>query len=447
MAKNRKKKSSSQMPHSTLKSNVSRAQFDTGCAIARKTMQLTGFDPALFDTLTKKQKHDLLNIEPPMPLIRVASGCHVPRQYVNNIRTSMMNFLRTTFVDEKVQLTYLEFLTHGLPFLTICKAQRQRGLFTPEQQDAFVGEMTDKFSTTDLVASDWLRVLFRYLRIELSFYSQANFRTYGVEFATDLPKPREILGLPAIRCIIELTSHESENFHFVHRGIKRKAYGMLLGNTADQVRAPAVILRQRLYPEHTSSEEYKLYIQSHVIHRIKERIDIFDATTRNYLINSSLISHQQVVKSVVGYPLIACYMSGVPLGYFPWTIRDDKLLILSFLPLVSQIVPEGAKLYQLLNFSKEDLIYLGMDKLSFLLTVDFDEIPVLKNALVESGIWQIRQKLGESCTCEGEGAFRIDRVKTQFVRNFFLKTELRQLPGDGIETQTQIPEVSEEWND
>jgi hypothetical protein len=429
-----------------LKLNISKAQFDTGCAIARKTIQLMGFDPALFDTLTKKQKHALLDIEPPMLLIRVKGGCHVPRQYVNNIRTTTMTFLRTVFVNEESQLTYLEFITYGLPFLFITKVRQERGLFTPEQENAFVREMMEKFSAVNIVSSGWFIALFAHLRFELNFFSQANFRTYGFEFTTDIPKHKEIFGMPVIRCIIELTSHESESIHFVHRGIKRKAYGLLLGSTAVYIPSPAIIPRRKLYPERPSSTEYTLYIQSHVIHRIKERIDIFDASTRNYLINTSLIIHQKVVKSVAGHPLIACFVSGVPLGYFPWTIQGDKLFILSFLPLVSQITPEGAKLYQLLNFGKEDLIYLGMDKLSFFMTIDFDEIPVLKEALVESGIWQIKQKLDE--TCEGEN--QIDRTKTQFVKNFFLKMESRRpaaLPDDGSETQVPVPEVSEEWND
>ncbi|MDR2763434.1 MAG: hypothetical protein LBB90_00205 [Tannerella sp.] len=446
MAKNRKKKSSSQMPHPTLKLSISKAQFDTGCAIARKTIQLMGFDPASFDMLTKKQKHALLDIEPPMLLVRTKSGCHVPRQYVNNIRTSTMAFLRTVFVKEEFQLTYMEFLTYGLPFLFIVKVREDHGLFTSEQEDAFVRDMTEKFINTNMVTSGWFVALFAHLRFELNFYSQANFRTYGFEFVTDIPKHKEIFGMPVIRCIIELTSHENESIHFVHRGIKRKAYGMLLGSTAVYIPSPAVIQRRKLYPERPSSAEYMLYIQSHVIHRIKERIDIFDASTRNYLINTSLVIHQKVVKSITGHPLIACFVSGVPLGYFPWTIQGDKLFILSFLPLVSQVTPEGAKLYQLLKFSKEDLIYLGMDKLSFFMTVDFEEIPVLKNALVESGIWHVKQKLDE--TCEGES--QIDWTKTQFVKNFFRKTESRQLPalpGDENETQIQIPEVSEEWND
>ena len=83
MAKNKKKKS--KMPHSTLKLNISKSQFDNGCIVAQKMFSLMGFDPSLFNMLSKKQKHSLLDFETPTPLIRIKSGNRVPRQYLRNI--------------------------------------------------------------------------------------------------------------------------------------------------------------------------------------------------------------------------------------------------------------------------------------------------------------------------------------------------------------------------
>jgi hypothetical protein len=155
-----------------------------------------------------------------------------------------------------------------------------------------------------------------------------------------------------------------------------------------------------------------------------------------------LIFNQQVVKGTKGYPLISCSLNDTPIGCFPYTIQGDKLFILSFLPAVSAITPEGEKLYRILRLSKDELIYLGMDKLSFFLSVDFDEIPILKNALIESGLWLIKQNLGSGST-NGNVSTAIDKVKTRFIKNFFQKTEAR------IKTliENDFPNTvsSEEW--
>jgi hypothetical protein len=434
------------MPHSTLKLSISKAQFDAGCIIARKTIHFMGYDPALFDMFTKKQKHLLLNIETFAPMIRVKNGHRVPRQYVNFVRTSTMNFMRTHYIDEEAQLTYMDFVTYGLPFLFVLRMKINTGLFTVEQETEFIGKMMQKFDGINLITTGWFTELFASLWFDLSFYSQINFRTYGFEFLPDISRPRELAGtIATIRCTFELTSYENESIHFVHKNIKRKAFSVFIGATFHSTPPYAVVKHKQLYPESKSTVEYRLYVQSHAIHRFKERVDIVDAPNRNYMINLSLVVKQSVVKDVNGHPMISCSMDGVSFGYFPYIIQSDKLFVLSFLPVVSQSVPEGKKLYSILKLNKDELIYLGMDKLGFFVTVDFDEIPILKNALIESGLWKLKEELDAGSPGSDDGS-NIDRVKTRFIKNFFQKSEARMKSLAEDETITENEnETSEEW--
>jgi len=41
-------------------------------------------------------------------------------------------------------------------------------------------------------------------------------------------------------------------------------------------------------------------------------------------------------------------------------------------------LPEGKVVFKLLKLSKDETIYLGMDKMNFLFKVDFEQIPVFK---------------------------------------------------------------------
>ena len=73
-----------------------------------------------------------------------------------------------------------------------------------------------------------------------------------------------------------------------------------------------------------------------------------------------------------------------------------------------------------LNFVKLFQDKTGMDKLSFLYSVDFEQISILKQALIESGIWKSKLAIdNEEITCDGV----IDINKTRFVKNFFDKRE------------------------
>jgi hypothetical protein len=443
MAKNKKKKSSSRMPHSTPKFVISKAQFDTGCTIARKTMQVLGFDPALFDMFTKKQKHTLLDIEIPVPLFRVKTGNHVPRKYLNAVRTAMMDFMRTNYIDKEIQLTFMEFYTYGLPFLCSVRVRSKMGWFTDEQEKTFIREMNEKYVLACRASASWLTTLFSTVWFELSFYSQINFRTYGFEYTSDVPAPKKLIGAAIIRYIFELTSYENESIYFVYKNIKRKAFSVLVGSTFLETPPASFITHQQLYPDSKFSMNYTIYVQSHAIHRFKERVDVVDAPHRNYLINVALINRQKVVKGANGYPLISCLLLDAALGYFPFTIQGDKLFILSFLPVVSSITPEGEKLYSILRLSKDELIYLGMDKLSFFITIDFDQIPVLKNALIDAGLWQLKQELEKGEDDDDVKNTIIDKKRTQFVKNFFQKTEERMKML--VENEIPITESSEEW--
>ena len=271
--------------------------------------------------------------------------------------------------------------------------------------------------------------MYAFLDFQMTLYTQMNFRIYGYTLAFNIIKPQIRTGFGTMRIEIKVNSKESESIHFTNNGVSRKAFKVMLGDNWACKATQIFIWRSKLFPDKTDKDRpYYLYLQSHVLHRFKERMDIFETTNRNHLLYSSITISQHIVQSSDGYPLIACSVRGNPLGYFPFIIRDDKLFILSFLPFVSAICPEGAKLHQLLGLQKDDIIHLGMDKMSFYVLVDFEQIPMLRDALKEAGIWEIKKMLDESCV-EHHG---FDEVKTSFVKNFFQKLALRNA--------TQFPE-------
>jgi hypothetical protein len=422
MAKNKKRKPAAAVHHGTLKEGISKTQFERGCIIARKMMQFLGFEPALFDSLSKKQKQILLNNESPLPIVRAKKGHSVPRQFIRNIHTAILAFMKTGYLDEAAKLTYMEMVTYGLPFMLTLKIKQQQGLFTHEQEETFIHRLVERFNEANLINEGGLENVFFKLSCQVSLYSQVNFRTYGYCHVWDTLKPKDHLGLGILRLAFELTAHENERTYFTYNGKSRLAYRVIIGRTWQYLSSPVGIRREKLFPGVKSDKMYNLYIQAHVIHRFKERVDFFETTDRNHFINTALTTHQRVVRNEKGALMLACTTNEIPLGYLPFTIQGDNLFVRSFLPFVSDTAPEGEKLHKILNLSKEELVYLGMDKLSFYVLVDFDQIPVLKEALIASGIWRIKEELDAGTETDG-----FDMKRTSFVKDFFQKLETREI--------------------
>jgi hypothetical protein len=186
----------------------------------------------------------------------------------------------------------------------------------------------------------------------------------------------------------------------------------------------ATIAKSKIFPGIARDKQLNIYIQSHAIHRFKERIDTLYPIMRNEFLVLSLMMVQRVVRCPNGMQMIACIMPSEhgekTIGYFAFTIDGDNLLVLTLLPLLSQSVPEGHILYERLRLSSEDLKYLGMDKLSFFYEVDIEQIPILKKVLYDELHLDYIHTTYNSFRSENDP---FNEKKTSFVKNFFQKLE------------------------
>jgi hypothetical protein len=328
-----------------------------------------------------------------------------------------MKVLKSSYLDEENDLLLLDFVMYGFPFLIAVSACCDVGMFTPEQEDSLAQPLLKQAKALNITNGGCMDDLYNALVLQTDFYSQVNFRTYGFRLRWNTIKSTGRASLGGTRLCIEINAQEKESIYFTYKGARRIAFRMLLGQTWYQDSTAVIIHRDTLFPGMGADKVYNLYIQSHVIHRFKERIDIFGATERNYILKYALTEGQQSVKCSDGQRMLACTVNGAVIGYFPFIVQGDKLFAISFLPIVDSSVPEGEKLAQLLQLSKKDLIYLGMDKLSFYMSVDFDQIPVLKEALIASGIWEMAEMLANSCRPEREG--EVQPMITPAIKKFF----------------------------
>jgi len=414
------------------KKDISHTQLERSYAVAKKVLRHFELDPDLLDRFSKKQRQILLKSIFDTPSIKPEKENTIPRQYVAKIRTEAFQYMKTQyFGNPKNQLTYLELATCGLGFIMTVFGQIERGLFTGTPQEAIIRQMEEKFKEVELFKDGFNNVL-EEIRLLTKSYSQVNFRLYGFSYGWEIGNSK-ILGTASLQMKVRLTVQNCESKMFTHKNIERKAYRLIL--TANGIFEPswAIIRTKKIFPAAKEHQYLNIYIQSHVLYRFKERMDIFEPHIRNYLLQYSLTNGQFVV-STEKQKFLACAMKTYNLGYFTFFIQEHDIVIKTFIPLTSEETPEGKKLYELLALSKDDRTYLGMDKLSFFTKVDFEQIPVLRQALIDADLWKTKLgldgMLDEDALEEGESP--VDMQKTMFVKSFFDKLQQYH-----VETETE----------
>jgi hypothetical protein len=429
MAKNKKRKQQPRPVHS-VKQSISKTHEDKIVMVARKIFQFFGADSSLLDSMTKRQRFAMTHLNYDLIHIRAAQPNTIPRRIVDAIRAYILEYLRTNYVgDPSLNFTFMDYVTYGTPIMQIVLVQLEQGVFDDHPRLAEFQAMRAAYDNLENHAkgADWQ--LMGEIYYQATVYSQPTFRTYGLDWSvTQIPAPN------VRRTTALLTVHENEKKYFLVQNKYRIAYRLLVGQRISTQASWAVIRLNQLFPHMKQDKELNIYIQSHAIHRFKERFDITEPTFRNYILLSSLRERQIVVQGPKS-TLLACFVAastGNPaiIGYFAFRIDGDDLLILTFLPLVSDMTPEGKKLSDILHLTKEELIYLEMDKLSFYTSVDIAQIPILKEALKEAGF----ERMQEALFFGYKAPPVFDEKKTLFVKNFFEKTITYNIPDTDIDT-------------
>jgi hypothetical protein len=394
----------------------SKAYNEKTYAAIRKILRVYGFDPCLLDAFSKTQRNFLLSVANEPTRFKVEEGHSAPKQTVNFVAESTQRFLRTHFFgDESIGLTYLELLNYGIAFTATVIAEQENHSLLPKQAK-IIDDLAAVF-TNDRVRNDLVEVV-THIRKAAMMVSKVNFRIYGFTWKIWI----NFEGRYSVRSEVYLSSENPKSVYFTYKQKDRQAFNVRFGRIIS-IPAGGAQIDQWFVTDEDSDPPvfFDIYIQSHALQRVKERIDIFPAHIRNFYVMEPLMYMHRVALSITGRNMLECYtMDGdtvVRFGYYPFIIRKNMLIVLTFLPLVSPEAPEGERLYRKLGLQMEDTIFLGMDKLSFFCTVDFEQIPELKQILTDLGIGALIKYAAK----HPDVNFTIDEKKTLMVKKFFDK--------------------------
>jgi hypothetical protein len=419
---NRKRKNKvyhSSRPKNIFYSRQSHAYLQHIEEVGRKILRMAGVDDSFLDRMTKQQKNAILSVQCEKPRIIIQKGARVPQAYLRYVHSELYRMFDRVYLNDnaEVGLTLTDTASYGIAFIAGLTVYSKRTgiVFGNEVKD--VKAALDKLQEVDMF-NVWLKQqVIHYITLPLMSISQVQFRLYGFTGGFE----ENSMGLT-----IALTSAVPECITFKHFDKRRKAYQFCLGPMLTEEVQPAEVQYRDIFPLCSDEDNRTLliYIQQHAILRLKERLKILPPTERTMLLYSSFMMSPKIVRGPDDQPLFVAHINkGEVYGYFSFVIQGDKLFILSFLPVTSALTPEGKRLRKLLRLSKKDIVYLGMDSLNFLFRIDLDQIPILKDALIQSGIYQAKDFLHKwlvpySSTGEKKEP-EVDEKQTAFMKKYF----------------------------
>lgn len=438
MPKKHKKKKNVQ-PSKLLKSDlvITKTYFDDFVKTAHKFMLLIGLQPSAFDALSKRTKHNIMQIRHTPYRIR-AEDNRVPAVYLKMFNSVMSNSERTTFYGDPIyKITFLEYVTYGLSLIYSFRMFESDETHVLEDQIELMNiiktpllkyddEHEDDFCTAR--ASGIMKSIFLYI-------TKLNYRFYTCKENAfiDYSKGRMENGI-----IVSSIQPERKKFIIdgkTHSSYRLGYYNLLLNGLTVAPEMAEISLKLLTGDNKTTSKQLMnqinidtnlpVFIQNHALNRAAERMDSKDNMYLNLIFFRSFLL-PRIITAVNGQRLITVldYQTGNPIGYFPFVKQDGAVLILSFLPLSSPITPEGSVLHKELGIQLEDSKYIGLDKFSFYTKTDFDTLPKLKLALKKAGMWHLTELTPIN---------PMERKEDHILKNFFTNN-------------TNEPEFIEEYN-
>jgi hypothetical protein len=128
----------------------------------------------------------------------------------------------------------------------------------------------------------------------------------------------------------------------------------------------------------------EVYIQSHALERLYERMDGAMTGILHIHVYDSL-KKPRVCKNRKGDLLFEYKIHGEKAGYFTAEIVDGKIILTTFLFLTNNSTPEGDALYHNKRITKDDKAYLAIDKLSSFVNSDIASNERVKQMFIEAG--------------------------------------------------------------
>jgi hypothetical protein len=187
-----------------------------------------------------------------------------------------------------------------------------------------------------------------------------------------------------IRFLIEIHCHTPEQIHVTLDNIPRPAIRVCWGKANHGVQYVSIKHSDLGIASSFAELPLDVYIQTHALLRLKERIDCLGPGIEQYNLFLSL-KKVKAHRDNAGNYFIEYRLFETKAGYLLADIKDGVLIIRTFLFVTNISTPEGQKLHEISGLGKLDIKYLAIDKLSSFMTDEFSHNKELTNIFEQAG--------------------------------------------------------------
>lgn len=139
-------------------------------------------------------------------------------------------------------------------------------------------------------------------------------------------------------------------------------------------------------------KQIPVYVQNHLVHRLKERLDCIPPFMSEFFFYDSFINPGFIYFK--GNILVEYFIeSSIKLGYILLEYHEDVLLAKTFLLLPNSGTPEGEKLDELSGMNKIDHKYWAIDRLSTFHHSDLKDHPAMREIFEKAGCGSLFHEL------------------------------------------------------
>lgn len=313
-------------------------------------------------------------------------------------------FLQQTFQfpGYEAAVPFADFFTHAWTILAWVLKRKQDFGVTPVEVDQAFKPLVDLMENPENPQKKlhiWLDTLAAEITLRPDLFSY--FFVVEQENRID---PRPYLGFK-----ITLDGGRSHTRKVVTDGRSREVF-QVFGWQHGLPYKPTVKAEQFCNATLMQGMEFDIYIQKHAVHRLAERLDIFDEGILYMNIADSFLVGQFQPHGE-NQILMGYYFYGNLVGYLLTELVDGIALIRTFLFLTNDGTPEGKKLHRRLGISKKDKAYTGLDRLSTFVHGDLREDPQLLRILQQSNCSTLLNIDGQLSTYAKEKSVTMDAEK------------------------------------
>ena len=362
--------------------------------------------PHIFKIIPRKLLDHLYEQRAQTVRVEASLDCDIPASVLNNFKTVIAQILKWQMVpvnkEKSININLNDYLTTFSSVMLILLA------FEQEDYDIRVVNVIKEALKDyyDCFQEDHsaMRTIAAIIKMVSTYENDIAYKMYWTSFES-----------------VTFHKNRSGNFRFwyIHSIVPEKKYFTINGHSRQAMR----VGWSETSPEYhfgyvnLTAEQLNLkpsfnklplavYIQSHALQRLSERLDGIPVGSLHFHLYISLKHETQVSRDKNGNLLFRMIIFDQKVGYLLADIIDSDIVIRTFLFLTNSGTPEGDRLLELTGLAIEDTKYLEINKLSTFLESDIESNEKAKNIFIKAGC---------------ESLFKLDREILEKEAEFFCK--------------------------